>query len=409
MPDRAARRVIERCHRLAGYSEEAGCTTRTFLSPPMRAVHRELTTWMTQAGMTVSVDAVGNIRGVYPGSAADVRRFYIGSHLDSVPRAGAFDGVLGVLAGVALVEMLAPRRLPFAIEVVGFSEEEGVRFGVPFIGSRALAGTVDDALLARHDAGGASVRDAIAGFGLDCSRIGEARAADTGVGYLEVHIEQGPVLDARSLPLGVVEGIVGLRRAALTFTGVSGHAGTTPMAGRADALAAAAEWLVAVEQEATGTVGLVATAGHISVAPGAANVIPGECRVTLDLRHAEDAVRLAAVERLRAKAANAASRRGVALRWDVRLDQAATPLDPMLTSLLARAVATLGVEPFHMSSGAGHDAMILAPHMPAAMLFIRSPRGISHHPDESVHEDDIDRALAAGVAFLDLLAESTGG
>jgi allantoate deiminase len=404
MPDGLARRVIERCRLLAGHSEESGHTTRTFLSPPMRAVHADLTAWMIEAGMTVGVDAVGNIRGVYAAAGSGARRLYIGSHLDTVPRAGAFDGVLGVVAGVALVEMVAPRPFPFAIEVVGFSEEEGVRFCLPFLGSRALAGTLDDELLAARDSGGTTVRDAIAAFGLDCRGIGQARAGADALGYLEIHIEQGPVLEARSLPLAVVDGIVGLSRAALTFTGIPGHAGTTPMAARADALAGAAEWLVAVEREARGTLDLVATTGQISVTPGAANVIPGECRLTLDVRHAEDAVRGAVVERLHDAAADVAGRRGLTLTWDTRLEQPATSLDGRLAGLLVRAVRSIGLEPHRMASGAGHDAMVLAPHMPAAMLFVRSPGGISHHPDESVDEDDVARALAAARVFLDLLA-----
>src|SRR5215510_3013826 len=207
-----AQEVIDLCRKLAGFTEEPGHTTRTFLSPPMRDVHRELGTRMEQLGMSVSVDAAGNLHGLYPARTPAARRVIIASHLDTVPDAGAFDGILGVVMGIALVDSLTSLRMPFAIEVVGFSEEEGVRFGVPFIGSRALAGTVDDALLSQRDAQGTSVADAIRSFGLDPARLPEAKLSENTLGYLEFHIEQGPVLESLNYPLGVVENIVGQSR-----------------------------------------------------------------------------------------------------------------------------------------------------------------------------------------------------
>src|SRR5215510_1360891 len=258
-----AQEVIDLCRKLAGFTEEPGHTTRTFLSPPMRDVHRELGTRMEQLGMSVSVDAAGNLHGLYPARTPAARRVIIASHLDTVPDAGAFDGILGVVMGIALVDSLSSLRMPFAIEVVGFSDEEGTRFGVPFIGSRALAGTVDEALLERRDAKGISVREAIRAFGLDPESIGHARADEATIGFLEFHIEQGPVLDHFGLPLAVVDTIVGQTRLDLLWTGATNHAGTTPMALRRDALAAAAEWIGAVEQEARTTPGLVATTGRI--------------------------------------------------------------------------------------------------------------------------------------------------
>jgi len=292
-----ARDVLRRCRLLAAHTEEPGHITRTFLSAPMRAVHDDLSVWMRSAGMQVTVDAAGNLRGVYDGERPDAPRLYIGSHLDSVPHAGPFDGVLGVVLGIALVHLVAPRRLPFSIEVIGFSEEEGVRFGVPFIGSRAFAGTVDEALLARTDAHGTSVRSAIAAYGLDPGRIPLARFTAPSLGYLEFHIEQGPVLDGQDLPLGIVKAIVGQSRADVTFTGHAAHAGTTPMAMRRDALAAAAEWIGVVETLASSTRDLVATVGKASVRPGAANVIAGTCQTTLDVRHADDRIRREALHR----------------------------------------------------------------------------------------------------------------
>jgi allantoate deiminase len=400
-----AREAIRICRLLAEFTEEPGFITRTFLSPPMRDVHALLTAWMTRAGMTVDVDAAGNLRGVYAGDSAGARRLFIGSHLDTSARAGAFDGVLGVVLAVTLVEMLAGRVLPFSIEVVGFSDEEGVRFGVPFIGSRALAGTIDCELLDRRDANGRSVGDAIRDFGLDPAAIARAGAA-AGLAYLELHIEQGPALERVNAPLGIVTAIAGQTRAQVTFTGMAEHAGTTPMDARRDALAGAAEWIAAVEREARKEPGLVATVGHIDVEPGAGNVIPGRCRATIDIRHADNSVRSNATQRITDAGAEISSRRSLEFAWEPRLDQAAVAMDPALTGVLERAVSRSGAPVHRLASGAGHDAMIMAARMPAAMLFLRSPGGLSHHPDESVIEDDVAAALTAGLHFLGELAQT---
>jgi allantoate deiminase len=397
------RDVIRVCRELATFSEAPDATTRTFLSPPMRQVHARLGDWMTRAGMTVAVDAAGNLRGTYAGRSPAASRLLIGSHLDTVPHAGAFDGILGVVLGVALVDQLEGRRLPFAVEVIGFSEEEGVRFGVPFIGSRAIVGTADDALLACRDGNGCSVREAIASFGLDAGRLDEA-AIEGPLGYLEFHIEQGPVLDSLDRPLGVVTAIVGQTRLDVTFIGAANHAGTTPMAARRDAVAAAAEWITAVEADARSVGGLVATVGRLAVTPGATNVIAARAVASLDVRHEDDGVRRAASERMVTSARAVAERRDVDVTIDERLDQATVPMDEAMTAMVARAVERSGSPVHRMASGAGHDAMILAPHLPTAMLFVRSPGGISHHPDETVHEADVAAALAAGRQFLDDLA-----
>ncbi|HEY1865675.1 MAG TPA: allantoate amidohydrolase [Candidatus Acidoferrales bacterium] len=392
-----ARDILERCRILASHSEESGRLTRTFLCPAMHAVHSDVRRWMEQAGMTVHVDPAGNIHGRYPGDSGE--SLIIGSHLDTVPDAGMFDGPLGVLLGIGLVEALAGRTLPFPIEIVGFSEEEGVRFGVPFIGSRALTGELDDKLLARQDAHGVSISEAIRNFGLDPSRMREA-AAPSG-SYLEFHIEQGPVLDSLHLPLGIVETIVGQTRAELQFHGHANHAGTTPMHLRRDALACASEWIGVVEREASVSEDLVATVGRVEVKPGAGNVVPGLATVSLDVRHPRDPVRQAAVDRLLGCASQIAARREVTTSSTMLLDQPAVDMDAGLTSRLASAIGQCGLPVHKMNSGAGHDAMVMARRMPAAMLFLRSPGGISHHPDESVLEEDIAAALKAGLAFLD--------
>ena len=433
-PQELAREAILMCRRIARHSEDPDVTTRTFLSAPMRDVHADLMAWMRRVGMEVRIDAAGNLRGRYPAAgqarpnphttdtdeqatvegipegilvAGFSRTLYIGSHLDTVPGAGAYDGVLGVVLGVALVEMLDGLPLPFAIEVVGFSEEEGVRFGVPFIGSRALAGVADTNLLDRRDARGQSIAEAIRDYGLDPSGIGRARATDA-LGYLELHIEQGPVLDTLGLPLGIVDVIAGQTRAAFDFIGKAGHAGTTPMAGRRDALAGAAEWIGAVEQEALATHGLVATIGRIDVEPGAGNVIAGRCRALLDMRHADDQVREDAMTGVLARAQEIATRRGLSVVCERRLEQAAVKMDRQLVSMLGRACALAGAPLKTLASGAGHDAMVVAGCMPAAMLFLRSPGGLSHHPDESVREEDVALALVVARHFLDELSTNVG-
>jgi allantoate deiminase len=403
-----AREVIRWCRQLAKLSEDRNAITRTFLSKPMRDVHTALAAWMARVGMTVRVDAIGNIRGVYPPRVAAtpvavVRRFYIGSHLDSVPNAGAFDGVLGTVLAIALVEMLNEKRFTFAIEVVGFSDEEGVRFGAPFLGSRALAGTFDTTLLERTDEAGRSLRDAITHFGLEPNRIPDAQVPAGALGYLEFHIEQGPVLENLNLPLAVVDVISGQSRAELTFDGYAAHAGTTPMKLRKDALACAAAWITEVEREALTTSGLVATVGRIAVEPGVSNVVPGRAVVSLDVRHPADRMRKAATERLSRAAEEIATRRGLKLTCEPRLDQPSVAMDSAIAAMLDRALERSGAPAHRMSSGAGHDAMVLAAKMPVGMLFLRSEGGISHHPAENVREDDVAAALEAGLRFLDEL------
>jgi allantoate deiminase len=372
-----AEKSIAACRDLARMTEEPGRTTRRFLSTPMRDVHNYLSVWMQSLGMRVGIDAAGNIRGLL--GDPEKPRLIVGSHLDTVPDAGAFDGILGVVLGIALAE--TKPGLP--LEVIGFSEEEGVRFGKPFIGSRALVGDTDW--------GDAAIDDAIRAYGLDPAQLPAARYAPVTMGYLEFHIEQGPVLERLNLPLGVVDAIVGQSRYSLTFEGRASHAGTTPMALRQDALVVAARWIGEVERYAVQHEGMVATVGSLHVSPNAGNVIPGEVRASLDIRHAHDTTR-------RHAATHLLSRAGA--RHKQLLDQNAVSMDEGMTAALAIAVESAGFKVHRMTSGAGHDAMVVAPHVPSAMLFLRSPGGISHHPDETVLPDDVDAALNVGSAFL---------
>lgn len=401
-----AETVVARCRTLASFSEDTGGIRRTFLSPPMHDVHREITRWLAPLGATAHVDAVGNLRAIYPASETAASTLLIGSHLDTVPNAGAFDGILGVVLAVACLEALDGEKLPYAIEIVGFSEEEGVRFGVPFIGSRALVGRLDDDLLNAQDARGISVRKAIQDFGLDPCRISEAALPHETCAYLEFHIEQGPVLEKLGLPLAAVEAITGQSRLELTFLGRANHAGTTPMDLRFDAIAAAAEWITLVEQIAKTTSGLVATVGSLEAKPGATNVIAAEARVSLDVRHRDDAVRSRAVENLIQHAEDVAHHRGLDLRSTERLNQPAVLMDASLTSQIEEAIRKAGCTPHRIVSGAGHDAMILAEKVSSAMIFLRSPGGISHDPAESVAIDDVARAIEAGGHFLRQLAST---
>lgn len=397
---------MDRCLRLASFSEDPGSTRRTFLSPAMRECYGEIARWMEPLGAEVRIDAAGNFRAVYPALQRNAPRLLIGSHLDTVPNAGAYDGILGVVLAIALLEGLRGRGLPFAIEVVGFSEEEGVRFGTPFIGSRALVGRLDQELLGVQDARGISVRNAIEGFGLKIDQLSQAELARDTLGYLEFHIEQGPVLEKLDLPLSAVDAIAGQSRLEFTFLGRANHAGTTPMHLRRDAIAGAAEWITTVEREARKVPGLVATVGKIEAKPGATNVIAGETRLTLDVRHSTDEIRLRTVEYLIQQAREVAARRGLSVRENSLVSQHAVAMDPFLIAEIEKAIVKTGCQSHRMASGAGHDAMILAEKVPSAMIFLRTPGGISHDPAESVAREDVEKAIECGLHLLDQLASS---
>jgi allantoate deiminase len=372
----------------------------------MRDCHRELAGWMEPLGADVQVDAAGNFRGVFPAAQPNAPRLLIGSHLDTVPNAGAYDGVLGVVLAIALLEELRGRRLPFGIEVVAFSEEEGVRFGTPFIGSRALVGRLDQELLDTRDAQGISVQEAIESFGLNPKKLPQAELESNTLGYLEFHIEQGPVLEKLNLPLALVEAIAGQSRLEFTFLGRANHAGTTPMHLRCDALAGAAEWIGTVERVAQGVPGLVATVGKIESKPGATNVIAGKAWLTLDVRHSSDEIRTRVVVDLIRQAEGIAARRGLSVQERTLLSQRAVAMDSFLNGEIEQAILKTGCKPHRMVSGAGHDAMIMVERVPAAMIFLRTPGGISHDPAESVACKDVEKAIECGLHLLDQLAAS---
>jgi allantoate deiminase len=392
------------CGRIATMTEEPGRITRRFLTPPVRAVHEYLRVRMQELGMQVHVDAAGNLRGLWQSQNASGKRLVMGSHIDTVPDAGAYDGVLGVVVALEWVRIAKELKFPINIEVIAFSEEEGVRFGVPFIGSRAVAGRFDEDILEAKDSDGVTLEAAIRAFGLDPGLIGKAALDKDAVGFVEVHIEQGPVLESESLSVALVTAIVGQTRLTFEFIGHANHAGTTPMRLRHDALAAAAEWIAKVETLALATDGLVATVGKVVVEPNAGNVVPGAVKVSLDVRHAIDSTRKEAIEKLIESADAIAARRSLTVKRTRQMDQPAVPMDERLTSFLADAIEAIGLPVKMMSSGAGHDAMVMAARVPTAMLFLRSPGGISHHPAEAVLEGDVEASLGVGRKFLERLA-----
>jgi allantoate deiminase len=382
--EQAARRVLARADELAGYTEEPGRITRPVATRSMALARARVREWMQGAGLETRADAIGNLAGRRDGPGGLLA---IGSHLDSVADAGRYDGVLGILVGLEVAE-LADRRL----EVVAFADEDGLRFKSRYLGSRAFIGSLDAGDLGLRDAQGITLAEAIGDASAPPLFDPATRA------YFEVHIEQGPVLEAEGLALGVVTAIAGQSHARIAFTGLAGHAGTTPMHLRRDALAAAAELVLAVEQAALDEPGLVATVGELEVPRGAVNVIPGRVELTLDLRHQDDGVRLAAIGRLRAAGEEIARLRAVPIDW-TESGEAAIPCTPALVDGVAGAVRETGVKVRRLPSGAGHDAVTMARVTDTAMLFVRCAGGISHHPGESVTAEDVALAIEAATRF----------
>jgi len=404
----SARTIMERCDILGSFSEEPGRLTRRFATPAMRQANEAVAVWMRADGMSVRQDPIGNLIGRYEASSADAKTLLLGSHLDSVRDAGKYDGPLGVLTALACVERLHERqqRLPFAIEVLGFADEEGLRYHTAYLGSKVVAGTFDPNALRLVDSDGIPMAEAIRAFGGDPdSLLGGKRKGDDLLGYCEVHIEQGPVLESLHLPIGVVSTIAGQNRISVSFVGEAGHAGTVPMSMRHDALCAAAEFVLAVETLARNQPGLVATVGQITAQPGASNVIPGVVRLSLDVRHQDDEVREQAYWRLEEQARQIGMARQVPPNWQRLQESRTVPCAPHLTQLLAQAIETLKYPVHSLPSGAGHDGVALSELTSVAMLFVRCRGGVSHNPAESVTTEDVAVAIEVLEQFLMLLAK----
>lgn len=393
---------------LARFTSDAPRITRTYLSREHKDAGAYLIDLMRGAGMEAGFDALGNIVGRY--GAADARAPVVmtGSHQDSVRNAGKYDGLFGILSAIACVKDLHARgkRLPFTLEIVGFGDEEGVRFAATLIGSKAMAGTFDPAWLDRTDTDGITLRQALADFGGNPDGVAALDRRDRNViAFVESHIEQGPVLLNDGLALGVVTAIAGATRLRVTVTGLAGHAGTVPMGQRRDALAAACEMVLAVEhhcQTHRTEGGLVGTVGILEAKPGAANVIPQDVTFTVDVRSGDDAARRAAVAALQNRFADIARGRNVNVGTEIFYTADAAPCHPALQAQLAAAIAAQGLAVRHLPSGAGHDAMVFPPLCPTAMLFVRcGNNGISHHPDETMTAEDAEVATAALLHFLE--------
>lgn len=405
-------RALSRLDALAAITDEPGRITRLYLSPAHRRAADLVAEWMRDLGLDVSEDAVGTVRGLMPAgrSGPDAnRKLLIGSHIDSVIDAGKYDGCLGVVAGLLVVEELKARgvTLPFGLEILAFGDEEGVRFPTALSSSSAITGTYRADWLEATDADGIKVKDALKAFGGDPARVRDCTmSADSAIGYVELHIEQGPVLEHQGDALGVVTSIAGQSRFRLTIEGEAGHAGTNPMPLRRDAFAALAELSVFIERIAReGTAGLVATIGKVAVHPGAPNVVPGNVEATLDIRAGADAPRLAAIDRIRHEVEQVARRRGVKIRLERQTDVPTCPMNETFQSKLASAIGSMGENAKSLPSGAGHDAMAMARSFPAAMLFVRSKAGISHNPAEFTSVSDLGLAIEALVRFVVSLGE----
>ncbi len=404
-----AQRVMERCDVLGVISEEPDRRTRRFATPAMRAANVAVAGWMRDADMAVRQDSIGNLIGRYEAREAGAKTLLLGSHLDTVRDAGRYDGPLGVLVALAVIERLHTRgeRLPVALEVVAFADEEGLRYHTSYLGSRVLAGAFDPRDLSRQDEDGVTMDEAIRDFGGDPSAIDrEKRDPSMALAYCEVHIEQGPVLERRGLPVGVVSVIMGQSRCDVAFAGQAGHAGTVPMDLRHDALCAAAEFTLAVEGLARREAGLVATVGQLAVGPGASNVIPGRAALSLDVRHLDDAARDTACRDLHNTAEAIGARRGVSVEWRPVQESATVRCSPDLGAALSRAIEALGYAALSLPSGAGHDAVIMSTLAPVAMLFVRCKGGISHNPAEAVMVEDVAVALDVMDTFLANLVDS---
>jgi allantoate deiminase len=403
---------MERLDLLGALSDEPDRLTRQFAGDAMRKANEKVAAWMQEAGMVVRHDNIGNLRGRYEGATPGGPTLLLGSHLDTVRDAGKYDGPLGVVVAIAAVQHLddAKRRLPFAIEVLAFADEEGLRFSSTYLGSRAVAGSFDLSDLDRTDAAGITMAEAIRTFGGDPARLGDDRWREGKLlGYCEVHIEQGQVLEARGLPVGVVAAIAGQARYRITFTGEAGHAGTVPMNARRDALGAAAEFVLAVEADATSHDGVVATVGQLTVQPGAANVVPGEVTLSLDIRHPNDRVRIERAQQILERAQEIGNRRNVQIATQPISENPSVPCAPRLVSLFTKAIEAHGLSAVQLASGAGHDVVPMAALADVGMLFVRCQRGISHNPAEAVTVEDVAVSIDVLVGFLELLATAGDG
>ena len=396
--------IMHRIQALAGISEMEGGITRTYGTAAWRQGALTIMSWMQVAGLTVSMDNIGNVRGRLPCGLTGAKTFVIASHMDTVINAGKFDGPLGVVMGLDMLKALIRNRtvLPFDIELVAFCDEEGCRFHTTYLGSKVLVGTFEPALLKRADAAGVTIQDVIHANGChSAGLLADAIPAQDWLGYFEIHIEQGPVLYEKDIPVAVVQAIAGQKRIAIAFRGMAGHAGTVPMDMRQDALCCAAEFVQAVESTALlHKDKIVATVGKLQVENAASNVIPGLVTCTLDLRSPDESMLAITYETLQQTVAAICNRRNILFEWMPVQETAPVLCDAGLNALLTAAIADAGYKPLALVSGAGHDAVAIAAVAPVSMLFVRCFKGISHHPLEDVALKDLIAAVEVADNFI---------
>ena len=404
-----AEKVIRRINELASISEDENFITRTYGTKKFIEGRNKVQQWMKDAGLVTCVDNIGNIRGRRLSKDENAKTFVLASHIDTVINAGKFDGPLGVLLGLDLLEELIKSNtdVPFHIELIGFCDEEGARFHTAYLGSTAVTGTFDSALLDTKDINDITLEEVIVANGGDVNKLSkDAIAKDDWLGYFEIHIEQGPILYDRNIPVGLVTSIAGQYRVGMIFNGEVGHAGTVPMNMRKDALACAADFIVQTEKFAASNEEIVATVGKLHIINAASNVIPGEVICSLDLRSANEAQLSGAYTAIKKIAEDLCEKRQIVLEWSLIQQTKPVTCDVQMNKLLMESVKDCGYEPVAMVSGAGHDAVPVSEVSPVAMLFVKCFKGISHNPAEDVTLEDIAAAIRVSDSFINKLIKS---
>lgn len=402
-----AEKILQRINELASISEDESCITRTYGTKAFIEGRDKVQQWMKEAGLQTRIDNIGNIRATLLSENGSAKTFVIASHIDTIVNAGKFDGPLGVLVGLDLAGQIieSKTQLPFHIELIGFCDEEGCRFHTTYLGSKAVAGSFDATILAAKDTAGISLEDVIEQNSGDVNNLSkDAIAKEDWLGYFEIHIEQGPVLYERDIPVGVVTAIAGQRRVGIVFNGEAGHAGTVPMDMRKDTLTCAAEFVLAVEKFATAHKNdLVATVGKLHIIHSASNVIPGEVTCSLDMRSADEAILSSSYKEIKKLAEDICRKRNIALEWNLVQQTKPVVCDTGMNKLLIRSVKEAGYELVELVSGAGHDAVPVSEVSPVAMLFVRCYKGISHNPLENVELKDLVAAIKVSDNFIQQL------
>ena len=399
-----AKKVVDLINELAEISEEKNCITRTFGTKAFVETSKKISSWMKEIGLDTRIDNISNVRGKLSCSIPDAKTLVIGSHFDSVVNAGKFDGPLGIVLGLDLIQHLinSKKQLPFNMELIAFSDEEGARFHTAYLGSKVVSGSFDNSLLEKEDAASVTLREAIHSIGGDSKKlIEDSIAGKNWAGYFEIHIEQGPVLYDKNIPVGIVSGIAGQKRIEIIFNGIGGHAGTVPMEMRSDALCAAAEFILAVENFAfTNKENMVATIGKLEIFNAASNVIPGKVFCSLDLRSPQASILSPACEALNKSCKEICMRRGLLFEWNLVLESNPVACDEQMSSILQKTITDSGYEVVWLVSGAGHDAVPISEIAPVAMMFVRCFQGISHNPSENVELKDIAAAIHVSDNFI---------